>query len=104
MDIRGGVAIVTGSATGIGAETAKLLASRGCHVVVNYTKSHDEAEETAAACRAFGVETILYQANVADDAQCRAMVMEATNKCQRLDVLVNNAGKTKPAPAEISKR
>ena len=41
MEIAGRVAIVTGSATGIGAETAKRLASKGCRVVINYTKSRD---------------------------------------------------------------
>lgn len=49
MDIRGGVTIVTGSATGVGAAAAKLLASKGCNVVINYTKSEAEAKEAAAA-------------------------------------------------------
>ncbi|MHA1569612.1 MAG: SDR family NAD(P)-dependent oxidoreductase, partial [Alphaproteobacteria bacterium] len=39
MDIDGGVAIVTGSATGLGAEIAKQLAKKGCNVVINYSKS-----------------------------------------------------------------
>jgi NAD(P)-dependent dehydrogenase (short-subunit alcohol dehydrogenase family) len=48
------VAIVTGSATGVGAAAAILLAERGCNVVVNYTRSKAEADETAAACVAKG--------------------------------------------------
>ena len=46
------VAIVTGSATGVGAAAAIMLAERGCNVVINYTKSKAEAETTAATCRA----------------------------------------------------
>ena len=50
------VAIITGSATGVGAAAAIMLAELGCNVVVNYTRSKDEAEETAEACRAKGAE------------------------------------------------
>ena len=93
------VAIVTGSATGIGAETAKRLASKGCRVVVNFTKSRDEAEQTAAACRNFGVDALLHQGDVAQDAACKAMVAAAVQRWGRVDILVNSAGRTKPAPA-----
>ena len=41
------VAIITGSATGVGAATAVLLAEKDCNVVINYTRSKDEAMETA---------------------------------------------------------
>jgi len=92
-------AIVTGSATGIGAETAKLLASKGCRVVINFTRSREEAEQTAASCRNFGVDALLYQADVSQDSACKAMVAAAVERWGRLDVLVNSAGKTKSAPA-----
>ncbi|HUB97273.1 MAG TPA: SDR family oxidoreductase [Stellaceae bacterium] len=98
MDIRDNVAIVTGSATGIGAETAKLLAAKGCRVVVNFTKSRAEAEETAAACRQHGVDVLLHQADVSQDAQCKAMAAAAIGQWGRVDILVNCAGRTKPAP------
>ncbi|HVA12575.1 MAG TPA: SDR family oxidoreductase [Stellaceae bacterium] len=99
MNIRNGVAIVTGSATGIGAETAKRLAAKGCRVVINYSRSRDEAEATAAACRAAGAEVLLHQADIADDAACRGMAAAAIARWGRIDVLVNSAGKTKPARA-----
>ena len=73
MDLNGGVVIVTGSATGVGAASAKLLASKGCNVVINYTKSETEAKQTAAECEAFGVETTLCRADVSVDADCRRM-------------------------------
>lgn len=95
MDIRGGAAIVAGSASGIGAATAKLLAAAGCAVAVNYTKSSDEAEATAATCRAAGAEAIAVQADVSSDADCRRMVDNTVKVFGRLDVLVNSAGITK---------
>jgi len=94
LDIRGGVTIVTGSATGVGAAAAKLLASKGCNVVVNYTKSEAEAQATAAACEALGVQAILCQADVAKDEDCRRMVSAAMDRWGRVDGLINNAGTT----------
>jgi 3-oxoacyl-[acyl-carrier protein] reductase len=81
MDIRGKAAIVTGSASGIGAATAKMLAAAGCRVAVNYAKSRDGAEAA--------------QADVSKDADCRRLVGEAMKAFGRLDVLVNSAGTTK---------
>ena len=89
------VAIVTGSATGLGAAVALQLADKGCNVVINYTKSETEAKETLAACEAKGVEALLAQGDVGEDADCRRIVDETVKKWGRLDVLVNNAGGTK---------
>lgn len=92
------VAIVTGSATGVGAAAAILLAERGCNVVVNYTRSQAEAEETAAACRERGAEVIVFQADVADDDACQAMARAAAERWGRIDYLINNAARTKFNP------
>ncbi|MBK18384.1 MAG: oxidoreductase [Rhodospirillaceae bacterium] len=98
--MKGCAAIVTGSSSvvGIGAETAKLIASRGCNVVVNYVTNHDGAEETVAACRAFGVDSFAVKGDVAEDDDCRRMVKEAVDRWGQLDVLVNNAAVTKTVP------
>lgn len=95
QDLKGKAAIVTGSATGVGSATARLLAEQGCNVVVNYTKSKAEAEETAEACRASGAKAITVQANVAEDADCAKLVQACIDAFGRLDHLVNNAGTTK---------
>ncbi len=92
------VAIVTGSATGVGSAAAILLAERGCNVVINYTRSRQEAEETAHACESKGAETIVYQADVSDDDACRAMAKAAADKWGRIDYLINNAARTKFNP------
>ncbi|TNE40663.1 MAG: SDR family oxidoreductase [Alphaproteobacteria bacterium] len=89
------VAIVTGSATGAGAGIALALAEKGYNVVINYTRSLKEAEETQKECDARGVETLLYQADVSKDEDCRAMAKATMDKWGRIDALVNNAGRTK---------
>ena len=100
MDIENGVAIVTGSSSGVGAACARQLAERGCHVAINYSRNADGARETEAACQAFGVETVVVQANVANDDECKALADAALEKWGRVDALVNNAGTTKFNPHE----
>ena len=95
MELEGAVAIVTGSSSGVGAATAVQLAQRGVNLVVNYSSNAAGAESTKAACEAFGVEVEVVQANVADDAQCRALAAAADQRWGRIDALVNNAGTTK---------
>ncbi len=94
MNLQGSAIIVTGSATGLGAAVAKAAAAKGGNVVINYTKSKSEALETAAVCSDMGVETLLCQADVSLDQDCRRMVSETVAKWGRVDGLVNNAGQT----------
>lgn len=94
VDVRGKAAIVTGSATGVGRSTALMLAELGCNVVVNYTRSEEEARDTAAEVEKRGAQALLVRADVSSDADCRRMVQGALDRWGRLDVLVNNAGTT----------
>jgi len=88
-------AIVTGSASGLGRATAEILARDGARIVVNYSNSKNEAEETAELCRKAGAaEVVVVQGDVARDEDCRKIVAAAA-KWGRLDALVNNAGTTK---------
>lgn len=95
MDIEGGVAIVTGASSGVGAACARQMAEKGCNVVINYAHNEAGAKATEAACKAFDVETIVMRADVAEDAECRALAQAAEEKWGRIDALVNNAGTTK---------
>jgi 3-oxoacyl-[acyl-carrier protein] reductase len=95
QDLKGKTAIVTGSATGIGAAVAIGLAKRGANVVVNYTRSKTEAEETAEAVKKAGADVRLVQADVASDEDCRKLAKAAQDAWGRIDILVNNAGTTK---------
>lgn len=94
------VAIITGSATGVGAATAILLAQKDCNVVINYTRSENEAFETAKIAEKHGAETIVFQADVSKDEECQAMVSATMKKWGQIDYLVNNAGRTKFNPFE----
>ena len=93
------VAVVTGSATGVGAATALLLAQRGYNVLINYSKSEREARESQAACKSAGADTLLLRGDVAEDADCRAMVQAVMTRWNRIDALVNNAGISVFGPA-----
>lgn len=95
-ELSGRVALVTGSATGLGREIAVRLAGQGAEVIVNYSRSAGEAEETAAACRAAGGAADIVQADVASPEDCRRLAA-AAEKRGRLDILVNNAGITRHA-------
>jgi 3-oxoacyl-[acyl-carrier protein] reductase len=88
------VALVTGSATGIGRAVAWRFAQRGYAVVVNYSKSQAEAEETAEGVRSRGAKVLLRRADVGDDDAVRSLVDETVRTLGGLDVLVNNAGTT----------
>jgi 3-oxoacyl-[acyl-carrier protein] reductase len=86
------VALVTGSATGVGAATAQILAARGYDLVINYSRSQAEAEATQAACHAAGADTLLLRGDVSQDADCRALAAATLERWGRIDALVNNAG------------
>ncbi|WP_374666281.1 SDR family NAD(P)-dependent oxidoreductase [Ramlibacter sp.] len=88
------VAVITGSATGVGAATALQLAGRGWNVLINYAKSEAEARAAQAACREAGADTLLLRGDVAQDADCRAMVDAVVQRWGRIDALVNNAGRS----------
>jgi 3-oxoacyl-[acyl-carrier protein] reductase len=88
------VALVTGSATGVGRAVAVRFAKRGYAVAVNYSRSVAAAEDILSVIEELDVPAILCQANVGDDAQVRAMVERCRAELGGLDVLVNNAATT----------
>ena len=88
------VALVTGSATGIGRAVALRFARQGMAVAVNYSRSEKEARETLADVKKLGVPAILCQCNVADEAGVRAMVEQCRKELGGIDILVNNAATT----------
>src|ERR1700732_5223487 len=87
-------AIVTGSASGLGAATAAMLAKGGGRIVINYSSSQKEAEQTADLCRTVGGEVVVVQGDVSRDEDCRKIVAAAA-PWGRLAALINNAGTTK---------
>lgn len=91
-DIKGRVAIITGSGRGIGRAIAIRLAREGAKVVVNAKRGLDEVLETVKLVREIGGEALHVMADVSTREGCRMLVDEALRSFGRLDILVNNAG------------
>jgi len=92
------VALITGSSSGIGRGVALAFSRGGYNVVINYSQSIDQAEETAGDCRELGAEALVVKCNVVDDQAVISMMKDCKAEYGRLDVLVNNAGTTMETP------
>jgi 3-oxoacyl-[acyl-carrier protein] reductase len=88
------VAIVTGSARGIGRATAELLSEHGAKVVINDLDG-DVAEQTASEIAG---ETVVYAGDLTKPGTPDALVQAAIDAWGKLDIIVNNAGYTIDAP------
>ncbi len=88
------VALITGGGTGIGRACALKLAKNGYHVVINYSRSAKEAEETAQEVEHSGALAMVYRASVENYGEVQAMVDAVLERFGRIDVLINNAGVT----------
>lgn len=91
MSVETKVAIVTGSAGGIGEATARAIARRGVRVVVADLRA-DAAAETARSLRTEGLEAEAEAVDVGDQASVGGMVANVLSRWGRIDILVNNAG------------
>ncbi len=98
-DLQGKVALITGSSRGIGKAIALKFAVNGIHLVVNYIRHRQEAENTARLIEAKGVRCLVAKANVANDDDVVAMFEQIRTEFGRLDFLISNAasGVLKPA-------
>jgi 3-hydroxybutyrate dehydrogenase len=100
-DLKGHVAIVTGSTSGIGQAMAKALAAQGANVVINgLGDPHKIEEERAEIANAFGVDIKYHPADMTKPEEIADMVDFAKREFGRLDLLLNNAGVQHVAPIE----
>jgi 3-oxoacyl-[acyl-carrier protein] reductase len=98
LDLHGRVAVVTGGGTGIGAATARLLATQGADVAIAARTRHD-LERSAQRIEAdSGQRCLVVPTDVRDEHQVVAMVERSVKQLGRLDILVNNAGGTRLGP------
>ncbi len=88
------VAIVTGSARGIGRATAELLASQGAKVVINDLDG-DVAQQTASE---LGGETAVFAGDLTAEGAPEKLIQTAIDAWGKIDIIVNNAGYTLDAP------
>jgi len=94
----GKVAIVTGSASGIGKSIAIRLGSEGAAVVVDYLNHPEAATDTKRRIEAVGGKAITLQADVAKLADVQNLVEQAWTQLGGCDILINNAGVERNAP------
>lgn len=98
MRLDGHVALVTGANRNIGRAIALELARRGCAVVVNASRSREEAEAVAAEARREGVKAAALLADVGRADDVRGLAQRALAEFGKVDVLVNNAAIRPEAP------
>lgn len=93
--IQGKTALVTGGSRGIGAATAKKLASLGANIAVIYAGNEAAANAVCEECRAHGVKAEAFQCDVADFAQTKETVALIKEAFGTVDILINCAGITR---------
>jgi len=92
------VAIVTGGSSGIGAGVSASLAAEGAKVVVNYSRSADEADAVVADIKKNGGDAIAVQADVRKEEDVKRLFQTAIDTFGTVHILVNNAGVQKDLP------
>lgn len=94
-ELEGYVALVTGSSSGIGEQTARRLSGLGANVVVNSSSSVEAGQAVASS---LPTESLYVRADISDAAQTEALIASTIDRFGRLDILVNNAGWTTVVP------
>lgn len=86
------VALITGSARGLGKAIAERYAALGANIVVNYSKDKASAEEVVKNITAMGVKVVSIQADVSKVAELERLFAEAKKAFGKIDIVVANAG------------
>ncbi len=97
MRLSGKAAVVTGSSRGVGRNVALAYAKEGADVLVNFTSKEGPAQEVVEQIRSMGRKSIAVKADVSSKDQVEAMIAVAKETFGRVDIVVNNAGFTRPA-------
>ncbi len=92
MKLKNKVAIITGSSRGIGKATALLFAKEGANIVINCSKSENEANNVIDEIKKLGVNSLCIKCDVSDEKQVKKMIETTIKKFGKIDILVNNAG------------
>jgi 3-oxoacyl-[acyl-carrier protein] reductase len=97
MRLSGRAAVVTGSSRGVGRSVALALAAEGADVLVNFTSNQQAANEVVDQIKSIGRNAVAVGADVASKVQVDEMMAKAKEAFGHLEILVNNAGFTRPA-------
>ena len=98
IDLKGKVALVTGSSRGIGRAIAIELARNGAFVYVNYRKREEEAQRTLKSILEVGGSGAIVRADVSVESDVDSMFEQIQRESGKLDILINNAGWGYAAP------
>ena len=90
--LKGKVALITGSARGLGKAIAERYAALGADIVLNYSRDKIADEETASNIKAMGVRVIAIQGDVSKPAEIEKLFNEALAAFGKIDIVVANAG------------
>ena len=88
-------ALITGATRGIGKAIALELADQGYDIAINYRTANEELEKLKNEIETKGVQCVLVYGDVSKFEDCENIVKNVTEKLEKIDVLVNNAGITK---------
>jgi glucose 1-dehydrogenase len=97
-NLQGQVALVTGSAQGIGKAIAVRLAQEGADIIIVDRADDNRAEEVLSEIKALGRRVIIDAGNIADVADNKRIISDSVAQMGRIDILVNNAGIEHRAP------
>lgn len=92
MKLKGKTALITGGASGIGAEIVRLFAKEGADIAINYHSRASQAELLAEECRKYGGRIITVKADVSEPEPVQAMVEEVLKAFGKIDILVCSTG------------
>jgi NAD(P)-dependent dehydrogenase (short-subunit alcohol dehydrogenase family) len=102
FDLTGNVAVVTGGTSGIGRALSLGLAQAGADVIAT-ARRPEQVNETAAAIEALGRRTLRMPSDVCDRSSLEKLLAEAVQHFEKVDVLINCAGRIKRTPtADLS--
>jgi 3-oxoacyl-[acyl-carrier protein] reductase len=98
--LSGKIAIVTGASSGIGRAIAERLAQEGATVVVHYHVNAEKARAVADGIQAKGGTALVMQADMSRVTEAQRLVQDTVKQLDRLDILINNAGRFIPKAME----
>ena len=93
--LHGQTVLITGASRGIGKAIALSLGHSGAEVIVNYSNSHEKANEVVSSINDLGGTAYAIKANVADENDVDNLINSILKESKKIDILVNNAGITR---------
>jgi 3-oxoacyl-[acyl-carrier protein] reductase len=100
FDFKRKTVLITGASRGIGASAAVLFAGFGANVVINFKRDEAKAKQVLQQIKAKNGNARIFQADIADNDQCRKMVDWTVEQFGSIDIVVNNAGIWKESAIE----